>query len=101
MRLIQAQTKDAQDSAREEFYKALRTVSEKRVGPYFIGEEFSLADVAIAPWVVRDYIATENRGYKREDVSDAWKEWADLLENRPSIKQTSSVSRVLSMISCS
>lgn len=62
------------------------------MGPYFLGEEFSLADVAIAPWTVRDFVIAENRGYAREKASAAWKEWADALENRDSIKRTSSVS---------
>ena len=91
-RLLQAQSVSAQDAAREDLYRALRTLSEKRKGPYFLGEEFSLVDVAIAPWAVRDYVLTENRGYERSKVSAAWVEWANLLANRDSVKRTTSVS---------
>ena len=68
------------------------TLAAKRKGPYFLGEEFSIVDVAIAPWVVRDYNLAEHRGYKREDIPNGWKEWADLLEQRDSVRKTMSVS---------
>ena len=93
-RLLQAQPeeKEKQDEARQELYKALGTLAAKRKGPYFLGEEFSIVDVAIAPWVVRDYNLAEHRGYKREDIPNGWKEWADLLEQRDSVRKTMSVS---------
>ncbi|EJC99033.1 uncharacterized protein FOMMEDRAFT_136787 [Fomitiporia mediterranea MF3/22] len=71
-------------------YDGLAQLSQKRKGPYFLGEELSLVDVAIAPWAVRDYIIAENRGYKRTEVSDAWSEWASILEKRESISKTTS-----------
>ena len=93
-RLLQAQDKEKQDAALADFISALRTISEKRQkgGPYFLGNEFSLADIAIAPFAVRDYIVKEHRGYRREDVSNDWVEWAKALESRESVKKTSSVS---------
>ncbi|KAH7910027.1 hypothetical protein BJ138DRAFT_1102176 [Hygrophoropsis aurantiaca] len=33
-------------------------------GPYFSGEEFSLVDVAIAPYIARERIITEHREFK-------------------------------------
>jgi len=71
-------------------YKALGTLASKRKGPYFLGEDFSLVDVAIVPFVVRDYIVTEHRGFKREEVGTGWKEWADIMEKRPSVLKTMS-----------
>lgn len=95
-RLLQSQPeeKEKQDEARKDLYRALGTLAAKRKGPYFLGEEFGIVDVAIAPWVVRDYIITEHRAYKREDVPNGWKEWADLLEQRDSVKRTMSVSEL-------
>ena len=61
-------------------------------GPYFFGESFSLVDVAIAPWIVRDFVLEENRGYKRGDVSSNWKEYAEIVEVRDSVVRTQSVS---------
>lgn len=96
MRVLQAQEKEKQEAYLQEFVNALRTISAKREpeGPYFFGDEFSLVDVAIAPWVKRDYNLKEHRGYRREDVGKDWVDWASALENRESIKKTSSVSRI-------
>ncbi|EJC98963.1 glutathione-S-transferase [Fomitiporia mediterranea MF3/22] len=90
MRLLQSQEREKQDEARKDLYEGLRQLSEKCKGPYFLGAELSLVDVAIAPWVVREYVITENRGYKRSEVSDAWNEWAGLLEKRESVVRTTS-----------
>jgi len=89
-RALQAQEKDKQEAGLQDMYKALRQLAEKVKGPYFFGEQFSLVDVAIAPWAVRDYILAEHRGYKREDVGSGWKEWAEKLETRDSVVKTSS-----------
>jgi len=91
-RLLQSQDAAKQDEARQELYKALSTLAKQRKegGPYFFGEEFSLVDIAIAPWAARDYIVTEHRGYKRDEVGSGWKEWADALEKRESVKKTTS-----------
>ncbi|KAI0079304.1 glutathione S-transferase C-terminal-like protein [Panus rudis PR-1116 ss-1] len=90
MRLIQAQDVEKQNAAREDLYKGLRTLVEKVRGPYFLGEEFSLVDVALAPWVLRDYISKENRGYSREAVGESWVKYAHALETRPSVVKTQS-----------
>lgn len=95
-RLLQAQPgePDKQAAARQELANALRVVCKQWRGPFFFGETLSLVDVAIAPWAVRDFIVREYRGFKREDV-DGWKEWADNLEKRPSVHDTTSVSTAL------
>lgn len=93
MRLIQAQEPDKQRDALEELNKNLKTFADKIEGPYFLGNEFSLVDVAVVPWIVRDYIITENRGFTREGVSPKWKEYAERVENRDSVLRTQSVSR--------
>ncbi|KAJ8502710.1 hypothetical protein ONZ45_g11507 [Pleurotus djamor] len=89
-RLLISQTKDKQEAALEEVNEALRTFSAKIKGPYYFGEEFSLVDIAIAPWIVRDYIVIEHRGFKREVVGDVWKKYAELVEKRDSVLRTSS-----------
>ena len=92
MRLVQAQDPQKQREYLEEFNKALRTLSEQVKGPYFLGEQFTLVDVALAPWVVRDYVVAEHRGYSREAVGSEWKEYAAQLETRESVLKTQSVS---------
>jgi glutathione S-transferase len=92
-RLLQAQPDEPerQVSALEEFTAALATISSQRKGPFFFGDNISLVDIAIAPWAVRDFIGRDFRGFKREDV-EGWNAWAEFLENRPSVRKTTSVS---------
>ncbi|KAH9919391.1 glutathione-S-transferase [Fomitopsis serialis] len=89
-RLLQGQTPEAQAAAREEYYESLRRVSEKAKGPYFLGAEFSMVDVVLAPWVIRDYILRDHRGYSRDAVGSGWKEYAEKLSTRESVLKTQS-----------
>jgi glutathione S-transferase len=90
IKLIQAQEKEKQDVHRGEIYSALRTYMKEVKGPWFLGDEFSLADVAIAPWVVRDFVMVEHRGFTREAVGRGWAEYAARLESRESVIKTNS-----------
>lgn len=92
MRLIQAQTDDKRAAALADFNKGLRAFAEKVKGPYFLGDQFSLVDIAIAPFVIRDHILAENRGFDRAAVGGGWKEYADNLLKRQSLVKTTSVS---------
>ena len=91
-RLVQAQEVDKQKQALEEYYDALRKLCEQVKGPYFLGKEFTLVDVALAPWAVGDYILAEDRGYSRDAAGNEWKEYAHALETRDSVVRTCSVS---------
>ncbi|KAF8146869.1 glutathione-S-transferase [Mycena galopus ATCC 62051] len=82
--------KEKQDLARTELYDALRKFTAKIKGPYFFGDEFSLVDIAIVPWITRDYILAEHRTYSREDVGADWKRYADHVEQRESVLKTKS-----------
>ena len=90
-RLLQAQEVEKQQAALEEYTKALDTLAAKVKGPWFLGDEFSIVDVAIAPWIVRDYIVVEHRNFRREDVGHGWKNYAERVENRDSVLKTQSV----------
>ncbi|EAU91255.1 hypothetical protein CC1G_06890 [Coprinopsis cinerea okayama7 len=89
-RLLQAQTPEKVKEGRDEVVDSLRKFSEQIRGPFFLGETFSLVDVAVAPWIARDYILREHRGFDRKDVGPKWEEYAKLIESRPSVVQTSS-----------
>ncbi|EMD33147.1 hypothetical protein CERSUDRAFT_57316 [Gelatoporia subvermispora B] len=84
-RLIQAQDPEKQREALEDSFKALRTFAQQVKGPWFLGEEFSMVDVVLAPWIVRDYIITEHRGFSRDAVGFGWSEYAHRLETRDSV----------------
>ncbi|OSX61526.1 hypothetical protein POSPLADRAFT_1170182 [Postia placenta MAD-698-R-SB12] len=89
-RVLQAQEPEKQKQFLEEYYVTLRAVADKVKGPYFLGEHFSLVDVVVAPWVIRDYILKEHRGYTREGVSPKWKDYVEQLINRESVRKTQS-----------
>ena len=91
-RLTQFQAKKQQDDSREVLYDAQRKLVEQVKGPYFFGEQFSIVDAAIAPWVQRDWVITENRGYDRNVAGEAWVNYARALSERPSVQKTNSVS---------
>jgi glutathione S-transferase len=90
-RLLSAQEPEKQRAALEELYESLRKFTDNIKGPYFLGDEFSLCDVAIAPWIVRDWVLEEHRGYKRGAVSAKWQQYAERVEKRPSVVNTSSL----------
>lgn len=91
-RLLQFQEAEKQDKAREDLYEAQKKLAQQVKGPYFFGEEFSIVDVAVAPWVMRDWVISEHRGYKLSDAGDAWGKYANALRERPSVLRTESVS---------
>lgn len=90
-RVLQAQEPEKQANELAELNKVLGEVAQKAKGPYYFGDKFSLVDVAIAPWAVRDFIVRDYRGFVREAVP-GWKNWAEALESRESVVKTSSVS---------
>ncbi|KIM40343.1 hypothetical protein M413DRAFT_414003 [Hebeloma cylindrosporum] len=89
-RLLQAQDVEKQN-------EALQDLAENIKGPFFNGE-FGLVDVAIAPWIVRDFILQEHRGFKRGDVSPVWEAYAERIEKRDSVVNTSSLREHLAVI---
>ncbi|KAI9062367.1 glutathione transferase omega class [Trametes sanguinea] len=90
IRTVMAQETEKQKENLEEFYKVVGTLVENVRGPYFLGEQFTLVDIALVPWVVRDFVLAENRGYTREAAGQRWKEYAEKLEVRESVLRTQS-----------
>ncbi|OAX31942.1 glutathione S-transferase [Rhizopogon vinicolor AM-OR11-026] len=97
-RLLQGQTKEQQDAARQELYAAQGKLAQEVKGPYFAGEEFGLVDVANAPWVAREYILAEQRGYDSAQVGNGWSEYVERLATRESVGKTTSEEDKLQVI---
>lgn len=91
------------DEARAELHKHIRSfVQEARPaeeGPWFLGRDFSLVDVMLAPWAKRLWlvdhykeggtgIPTPGSGGDDEEVWARWKVWFDAIRERPSVQQT-------------
>jgi len=90
-RLFQARTPETQQAAVEDFSAALRVFADRAQGPYFMGEEFGLVDIAILSWIIRDSILANHRGFSRDGVSAKFKAYAEILEKRESVLRTTSL----------
>jgi glutathione S-transferase len=91
------------DEARTEFLGHLKTWIEEAdaTGPYFMGEQFSMADIALAPWAVRVWVLDhfkegglgmpeKGKGGEDEDAWERWRVWVKAIEGRKSVKETMS-----------
>ncbi|KAK7754366.1 hypothetical protein SLS62_003659 [Diatrype stigma] len=68
--------------------------------PFFLGGQIGLADIALVPWAVRLWVLDEfkggvgipepGQGGEDEEVWARWRTWLDAMENRDSIKNTTS-----------
>lgn len=89
-RTMQAQEEEKQKEGLKELVNTLEKYLDQVKGPWFSGKEFSLADIAIAPWIVRIFILEEHRGFTDELVGERWLEYKRLIKERPSVIKTSS-----------
>ncbi|KAF9777887.1 glutathione S-transferase [Thelephora terrestris] len=87
-RIFHAQTPELQAAAMSEWLKYLQCFADKIRGPYFFGEEFSIVDLSLTPWIIRDWILVENRGFNRENVSPKFAAYCQLIVNRPNVLKT-------------
>ncbi|KAF9647749.1 glutathione-S-transferase [Thelephora ganbajun] len=87
-RIFHAQTPELQASALGEWIKYLQCYADKIHGPYFFGEEFSIVDLSIVGWAIRDWVLVEHRGFRREAVSPKFTAYCELLANRPTVRRT-------------
>jgi glutathione S-transferase len=87
---------------RQEFLGHWKTLTKEMDpdGPFFLGKEPSMIDFVVAPWAMRlwvfDYykgglgIPEEGKGGEDEAVWTRFRKWLKALEERPSIKNTTS-----------
>lgn len=91
------------EAARAEFLGHVKTLVTEAdsEGPFFLGEQFSMVDIMLAPWLVRmwilDYfkdggvgIPGKGEAGEDEEVWNRWRTWAEAVEGRKSVKETSS-----------
>ncbi|OAX79329.1 hypothetical protein ACJ72_06350 [Emergomyces africanus] len=68
-------------------------------GPYFLGKEIGMPDIALAPWVGRFFmvekfkqggtgIPAEGAGGEDEKVWNRWRKWVKAITARESFKNT-------------
>ncbi|CAF5030826.1 unnamed protein product, partial [Rotaria sp. Silwood1] len=74
--LIQAQTENDQNEAKKELEKAIYQFAEQLKGPYFTGEQFGMADIALAPFIQRQYVVVQHhRGFSVPKDGETWQKW--------------------------
>lgn len=98
---LQAQTSEDQEAGKAQLLQGLETFVRAMVpssfGPYFFGQQFTMADIVLVPWVLR--FSTVMKKYRKFELptsggeGDIWlrfKQWEDAVLSRPSVKSTSS-----------
>lgn len=89
------------DEARAEFLGHLKTFIREAdpTGPFFLGSEFSMVDVMLAPWLCRLFlfdvyksgglgVPGPGEGGEDEEVWTRWRVWADAVQKRESVLDT-------------
>lgn len=87
-RLLQAQEADKQDEAREDLYKGLQTFAQGITGPYWAGEQFTHADIALLPFIVRLPILENHRSFERSKVGHGFEAYAERVVKLPAVQRT-------------
>jgi glutathione S-transferase len=101
-RFLQHQGQEGLREKQQEFLGYIKEFTKEmdKEGPYFLGKDLSLIDVIIAPWAVRLWIfdhfkgglgiPDEGKGGEDEDVWKRWRAWYKAVEERDSVKKTTS-----------
>ncbi|RMJ11977.1 hypothetical protein CDV36_008354 [Fusarium kuroshium] len=88
------------DQAREELHGHIKTLVKEMdaEGPWFLGSNFSLVDICLAPWVKRLFLIDhykngghgipQSGGGDDEGVWERWRKWSDAILDRRSVKET-------------
>ena len=89
------------EDARAEFLGHLKTFITEAdpTGPFFLGEQYSMVDIMLTPWLVRLWIFDHfkegglgmpepGEGGEDEEIWNRWRKWAGAVEGRKSVKET-------------
>lgn len=86
--------------ARQELLHHIKTFVKEAdpEGPFFLGKQFSMVDVMLAPWLCRLFLfdvykgglglPEEGKGGEDEEVWKRWRKWADATMQRESVLDT-------------
>lgn len=101
-RFLQHQGDEGLGEKRDEFLKHVKEFTREMhpAGPFFLGTDFSLVDIAVAPWATRLWvfdhfkggsgIPGEGEGGEDEEVWGRWRKWLGAVEGRRSVRETMS-----------
>lgn len=89
-RMLVRKEPEQRQKAKNDLLDAIRTFSSAIRGPYFIGENISMVDIAIFPWIYRLYILEHFREFVIPDTEEFkhFHEWNSAVMSRPAIVAT-------------
>lgn len=88
--MLLRQEQDEQDKAKRIMLTVIEKLLDDYTGPFYLGEQFSMADVSIAPYFDRMVVLDHYRNFKvpRKGPTSKWHEWSDNVLARPSVAAT-------------
>lgn len=91
-KILQRQTRDEQNEAKEEFLKNLETLTKamSNKGPFFLGENFGFVDIVLVTYAARFYILQHYRNFEipHDNRFERFYQWLDAASSRPSVAAT-------------
>jgi len=84
--MLLRQEKEEQEKAKRQLRLAIEKLVQDYRGPYFLGDNFSVADIALAPYFDRMIVLDHYRDFVVEDSK--WNEWSCNVLARPSVAAT-------------
>jgi len=86
--MLLRQEKEEQEKAKRKLVLAIEQLVKDYKGPFYLGERFSVADIAVAPYFDRMIVLEHYRDFKVPDTIDKWHEWSTNVLERPSVAAT-------------
>lgn len=91
--MLLRQEPEEQETAKRKLRAAIRQLAHDYRGPYYMGAQFTVADIAVAPYFDRMVVLEHYRDFKVADDEDGdaahkWVEWSRHVLERPSVAAT-------------
>jgi len=86
--MLLRQEPERQEKAKKELVEAVRQIVEDYQGPFYLGERFSCADIALAPYFDRMAVLEHYRDFVVPPSCPKWHEWCRAVLERPSVAAT-------------
>jgi len=83
-KVLQSQEKAAQEKAVNDLTEALKKYGEQAKGPYYMGDQYTFADIALVPWVARFPVIQQHRGFDPSRAGSSFTRWIEAVKSRPS-----------------
>jgi glutathione S-transferase len=85
--MLLRQEHEEQEKAKQKLTLAIEELVKGYQGPFYLGEQFSVADIAVAPYFDRMIVLKHYRDYE-VPTDSKWNEWSTNVLDRPSVAAT-------------